>query len=102
MTALRQEQIIHELREQMPFLTANYGVSRIGLFGSFAREQARDDSDVDLVVEFQRPIGLRFIELADYLEALLGRKVDVLTPAGVAGIRVKRVAEDINASIVYV
>ena len=59
-------------------------------------------ADVDLVIEFQRPIGLRFMELIDYLETLLDRKVDVLTPAGVQGIHVRQVAENISASIVYV
>ena len=86
----------------MQYLAVEYGVSRIGLFGSFASQTADDDSDIDLLVEFHRPIGFRYMELVDYLEALLGREVDVLTPAGLQGIRVKRVADDINASIVYV
>ena len=52
--------------------------------------------------EFERPIGFKFIELVEYLEHLLGRRVDVLTPAGLQGIRVSRVAQDITESIVYV
>jgi predicted nucleotidyltransferase len=76
-------------------------VKRIGLFGSFALKTAGDESDIDLLVEFQEPIGLRFMDLVDYLESLLGRKVDVLTPAGLQGIRVKRVAKNINKSVVY-
>jgi predicted nucleotidyltransferase len=55
-----------------------------------------------VIVEFERPIGFRFIEFAEYLEHLLGRKVDVLTPAGVQGIRIARIAKDIEESIVYV
>jgi uncharacterized protein len=55
-----------------------------------------------LVVEFARPIGLQFMELASYLEQVLGKKVDVLTPAGIAGIRSARVAQTIQNSIVYV
>jgi hypothetical protein len=57
---------------------------------------------VDVVVEFDRPIGLKFVEFAEYLERLLGRKVDVLTPAGIRGIRIRRVAKDIAENIVYV
>jgi predicted nucleotidyltransferase len=53
-------------------------------------------------VEFERPIGFRFLDLVDYLEAVLGRKVDVLTPAGVQNIRIDRVAKSIAESIVYV
>lgn len=86
----------------MPYLAKEYGVARIGLFGSFAAQTASEESDIDLLVEFHAPIGLRFMELVDYLETLLGRDVDVLTPAGLQGIRVQRIADRINESLVYV
>ena len=86
----------------MQYLAVEYGVSRIGLFGSFASQTADEKSDIDLLVEFHRPIGFRYMELVDYLEALLGHEVDVLTPAGLQGIRVKQVADRINESLVYV
>lgn len=86
----------------MPYLAEEYGVARIGLFGSFATQTAVAESDIDLLVEFHAPIGLRFMELVDYLETLLGRDVDVLTPAGLQGIRVQRIADRINESLVYV
>ena len=72
------------------------------MFGSFARETAEESSDVDLIVEFQRPIGLKFVEMVEYLETLLGRRVDVLTPAGLRGIRLPEVARRIEESIVQV
>ena len=97
-----QEEIIETLRSHFSELADDYGVARIGVFGSFARGNFRKDSDVDLVIEFERPLGFRFIQLVERLEQLLGRKVDVLTPAGIAGIRVKRVAKDITDNIVYV
>jgi len=59
-------------------------------------------SDVDIVVEFERPIGFRFVELAEYLERLLDKSVDVLTPAGIQGIRIEQIAKSITESIVYV
>ena len=77
-------------------------MSRIGVFGSFAKGDFAETSDVDLVIEFDQPIGLRFSELVEQLEQLLGRKVDVLTPAGINGIRVKRVARDIAENVIYV
>ena len=55
-----------------------------------------------MIVEFEQPLGLKFIEFAEELERLLGRKVDVLTPEGLKGIRIRRVAEDIAQSVVYV
>lgn len=52
---------------------ARFGVARLALFGSVACDEARQDSDVDLLVEFDRPVGLfRFMELQSHLEDLLG------------------------------
>lgn len=99
---LTQQQLVELLRERVPYLASEYGIRRIGLFGSFANGQPSESSDVDLIVEFDRPIGLRFVELVEYLEKLLGRKVDVLTPAGVQGIRRRSIAKSIAESVVYV
>lgn len=99
---LTREQIIESLRKNYPFLVAEYGVKRIGLFGSYARGVPTEASDVDLLVEFDPPIGLKFIEFTEYLERLFGRHVDVLTPAGLHGIRIDRVAKEIRESVVYV
>jgi|SRR5690349_17619799 predicted nucleotidyltransferase len=99
---MTRDHIIHSLRKEQTYLKAEFGVSKIGLFGSFAKRQADQDSDIDILVEFERPIGFRFLELVDYLEAVLGRKVDVLTPAGIENIRIARVAQNIAESLVYV
>jgi hypothetical protein len=55
-----------------------------------------------LLIEFSRPIGFRFVELADYLELLLGAPVDILTPAGVGAIRIPKIAAEIEESVIYV
>lgn len=99
---LTQEKIVALLREHSPYLRAEYGVRRIGLFGSFPKGLADEASDVDVVVELERPLGFKFIELTDYLEQLLGRKVDVLTPTGLQGIRLPHVTQSIVRSLVYV
>ena len=57
---------------------------------------------MDIIVEFERPVGLQFVELADYLEDLLGRDVDLLTPAGIQAIRSPHIAESIRQGVVYV
>lgn len=63
-------------REQLQKL----GVKSLSLFGSVARDEARTDSDVDLLVEFDRVVGLfEFIELRLYLEDILGCSVDLGT-----------------------
>ena len=86
----------------MPYFSAEYGVKRIGIFGSFAKEIQTEQSDIDVFVEFDRPIGLKFMEFGDYLEKLLGRKTDILTPAGIKSIRLKHVAKEIEENIIYV
>lgn len=90
------------LRDNRERLSADYGVKRLGLFGSYAKDHATANSDVDLIVEFEKPLGLKFIEFAEDLEHLLQRRVDILTPEGLKGIRLRHVAQDIAQSIVYV
>jgi hypothetical protein len=99
---LSKEKIIELFRNNYPYLAAEYGVKRIGFFGSYAKGHPGEASDVDVVVEFERPIGLKFIELAEFLENLLGRKVDVVTPTGIQGIRIPEIEKDIRESILYV
>ncbi|MGZ8846510.1 MAG: nucleotidyltransferase family protein [Pyrinomonadaceae bacterium] len=90
------------LREHRPRLAAEYGVSKLGLFGSVAKDSVRAESDIDIVVEFEKPLGLRFVEFSEELERLLGRKVHVLTPAGLSGIRLRQVGKEIAESVLYV
>jgi predicted nucleotidyltransferase len=99
---LTREKVIRILREEYPHLASEYGVKRIGLFGSYAQGVPNEASDIDIVVEFEHPIGFRFIEFTEYLERVLGKKVDVLTHAGIQGIRIPRIARDIEESIAYV
>ena len=72
-------EIEHELKEALPLLTARYHVRRIGLFGSYARGEQSETSDVDILVEFSAPIGWEIVDVQDYLEQLLGLKVDLVT-----------------------
>ena len=60
----------------------SHGVAHLWLFGSFARDEAREDSDVDLLVEFSRPIGMfEFVRLQRELGERIGRKVELVTRA---------------------
>jgi predicted nucleotidyltransferase len=76
----RREEILKALRDSRPLLDA-FGVTRLSLFGSFARDEGREHSDVYLLVEFGRPIGLfEFVRLQRELGARLGRQVELVTP----------------------
>jgi predicted nucleotidyltransferase len=101
-TMLTRDEVVRLLQKEQPYLAAEFGVSKVGLFGSYAKGQPDETSDVDILVKLERPIGFRFLELVDYLEAALGRKVDVLTPAGIQNIRIDRVTKRITEGIMYV
>lgn len=59
-----------------------FGVEKIGLFGSFVRNEQTPDSDIDLIVEFEKgkKTYQNFLGLADFLESILGRRVEIVTP----------------------
>ena len=97
-----RNEIIDEIRKQYPHLSEEFGVKRIGIFGSAVKDSITENSDIDIVVELNRPIGLKFVLLVEYLERLFGRKVDVLTREGIKNIRVKKVSSEIEKDIVYV
>ncbi len=76
-----KDQILTPLKQQLPYLKQNFKVKSIGLFGSYAREEQTEKSDIDMLVEFEAPVGFfKFIELEDYLSRKLGVKVDLVTP----------------------
>lgn len=76
-------EILASLRAVMPELISRYHVKSLGLFGSVVRDDFKESSDVDIVVDFSQPIGVDFIDLANQLESLLKRKVDVVSKAGI-------------------
>jgi len=81
----RKSPVFARLKKALPALRAQYGIRRIGVFGSFARGDAKRTSDVDVLVEFAPGQATfdNFMRLAYDLEDLLKRKVDLLTVAGI-------------------
>lgn len=92
-----KSELIHALRSDSAGIRA-YGVVRLGLFGSFARDTAGPDSDVDLMVEFapDRKTLKSLVGLSRHLEALLGRKVELLTPAALNPFIGKHIAQEVE------
>lgn len=62
---------------------AKFAVKNMAIFGSFARGDQRSDSDIDILVEFDRPVGVEFIDLANHLESILKRRVDLVSRRGI-------------------
>uniref|UniRef100_A0A832G6G4 Nucleotidyltransferase n=1 Tax=Ignavibacterium album TaxID=591197 RepID=A0A832G6G4_9BACT len=81
-----------------PMLKDRYHIKNIGLFGSVVRGDATVISDVDILVEFEEPIGLEFVSLADELEEILGVKVDLVTPNSIK----PRIMKYIKQDLIYV
>jgi predicted nucleotidyltransferase len=76
---LSSSNIEHILRNLKPTLSEKFEVERIGYFGSFARGEQKADSDIDIIVEFRRPLGWAFFDLQELLEKEFQRKVDLVS-----------------------
>jgi uncharacterized protein len=72
------ETILDKLKKHKPELQKKYPISKIGVFGSYARKEATENSDIDIAVEITGSMGLKFIAMADEIEALFGIKTDVI------------------------
>lgn len=82
-----------------PELERRFLVNSIGLFGSVVRHDfSENTSDIDILVDFKKPVGIEFIELGDFLEKILDRKVDLVSKKGV---KIKYL-QAIESEIIYV
>lgn len=74
------EEIKGIIKEKKSVLSENFHVKEIGIFGSSVRGEDTERSDIDILVEFQRPIGFfKFLELEEYLEEIIERKIDLVS-----------------------
>ena len=82
----KKNMVLKKIEAAAPAIRTQFGVSRIGIFGSFARGEQTRKSDVDVLVDFAQGYATlhNFIGLADYLEALFRRKVDLLTEPSIS------------------
>ncbi len=92
------EEIKNILAEHKEELRQKYKVKEIGIFGSFARGEQKKRSDVDILVEFDEPVGLfEFMDLEEYLGKLLGLKVDLVSKGALK----PRIGEYILKEVIY-
>ena len=89
------EEILQVLRANKPGLFARYKLRRLGVFGSYARGEQTEQSDVDLLVEIDPSIGMEFVDLAQELEILLGEPVDVVSTRAIKPRNRQSVEEDL-------
>ncbi len=81
-----------------PELQQKFYVNSIGLFGSIVRDDFSPESDVDILVDFTRPVGIEFIDLANYIESKLNYKVDLVSKDGIQ----KQYLPVIESEVIYV
>lgn len=92
-----KKEIIDIIRNSKPEIVARYGVQRLGLFGSYVREQQRKRSDIDILVSFNREIDLfDFIDLREFLEARLQTKVDLVMESALKPAIGKRILAEVE------
>jgi uncharacterized protein len=100
-----RDELLNILRAELPELRLRFGVERIAIFGSYAKGTAGEQSDVDILVQLARPMGLKFFGLAIYLEEKLGRRIDLITlenlHRNVANPRRAEMAAEIERSLLY-
>jgi len=96
---LQLDEIKQILSQNKPLLQRKYKVKELGIFGSYVRGENRDESDIDILVEFKEPVSLfEFMELEEFLTKLLGVKVDLVMKGGLK----QRIKGKILAEAVYV
>ena len=93
------QEIERVLKDQKRILKKKFKVKEIGIFGSFVRGEQKDTSDLDLLIDFEEPIGLvQYVGLQNYLSDKIGEKVDLVTKSGLK----PRVSGHILKEVIYV
>ena len=90
-----RDEILRTLAETKQSLTRRFPVRRLALFGSYARGEQRDDSDVDILVDVDPVIGLEFVTLAETIEHALGLPVDLISQRAVHPRHWKEIEADV-------
>jgi|SRR3972149_10168592 len=92
-----KQEIINIIRNKKPDMESRYGVQRLGLFGSYVKENQRKKSDIDILVTFNRDIDLfDFLDLRAYLERQLHAKVDLVMETALKPAIGKRIMSEVE------
>lgn len=95
---MNNEKLNIQLKELKNELQEKFSVSKLGVFGSYARNEQNENSDIDILIELEKPIGWKFFTLNDFLSKKLGKKIDLTTENGLR----KELREEIMRSVIYI
>jgi len=93
-----KEKILNKLKELKPYLNKEFSVSKMGLFGSYCDNTYTDESDIDILVEFSKPIGWKFFSLEIFLENTFKKRIDLVTHLALKDV----IKNDILQSVQYI
>jgi predicted nucleotidyltransferase len=90
------DDIFHILQEAKSELKDRFFVHSIGVFGSAVRDDfSPSSSDIDILVDFSKPVGIEFIDLANFLETKFQRKIDLVSKNGVKPVYLKQIENEV-------
>lgn len=89
------QNIVDILQKHKPELQSKYPIARLGVFGSYARGEATENSDIDIAVEINGTMGLNFVAMAEEIEGLFGIKTDVVPKRAIKSQYLPYVEKDI-------
>ncbi|MBN2423662.1 MAG: nucleotidyltransferase family protein [Calditrichaceae bacterium] len=92
------QEIKSKLSSHKKRLFTDYPIKSMAIFGSYSRKEQNDASDLDILVEFSDRIGIKFIDLGDDLENILGCKVDLVSRKGIK----EKYLKAIDSDLIYV
>ena len=90
------DELKRTLMQARDHLARHYPIQSLGVFGSVARNEERDNSDIDILIEFSGPIGWEIADIRQYLEQVTHRKVDLVTPGAVRPLLRQSVYRDLR------
>lgn len=93
---ITKAEILAKLNEIKPVLYKDYAVKKIGLFGSYSDESNTIDSDIDLLVELEKPIGWKYFTLQLFLENVFNKKIDLVTKSALKDQIKDKILEQVN------
>jgi hypothetical protein len=94
-----RQDILASLKKLKKEVAKEYSVKTMGVFGSVARDEQTGQSDIDLLVEFSKPVGfVTFMRLENFLSERLGNKVDLVTPDSLKPV----IRQDVLSEVIYV
>ncbi|MDT0646645.1 nucleotidyltransferase family protein [Zunongwangia sp. F260] len=88
-------EIKSKLVKHRPVLFRKYAIKNLAIFGSYARNQQKEDSDLDIMVEFKENIGIKIIDLAEEIEDLVGFNIDLVSRNAIKERYLKHIEQDL-------